>query len=149
MLLLIPSSLAAGVTNIDKYISNVEKHYNLPTGIISAIIKVESGGKILAINHNDGTSAQKSKGMIVKSLGLMQIQLATAKHMGFKGNYKELLNPIVNIEYGGKYLRWLLDKNNNNIAQSLGCFNSGPNSEVCRKQIYTQYVGKILNALYK
>jgi soluble lytic murein transglycosylase-like protein len=42
--------------------------------------------------------------------GLMQVLPATARGMGFKGEAKDLLNPEVNLEFAGKYLKgaWLV-----------------------------------------
>ena len=42
--------------------------------------------------------------------GLMQILPATARTMGFEGSPERLLNPEVNLRYGGRYLRgaWLI-----------------------------------------
>lgn len=33
----------------------------------------------------------------------MQIKYATAKSIGYRGLAKELLNPEINLKYGGKY----------------------------------------------
>lgn len=149
LLLLWPATISADIhVSLKQYIDNVEGHYKLPKNLLAAIINVESGGAIGAVNPNDGTKLQKLQGKIVKSVGLMQLQLATARHMGFRGKLKDLILPVVNIEYGARYLRQLLDTHHNNIAQALTCFNSGPASSSCINRQYTPYVGKVLNSLY-
>lgn len=46
--------------------------------------------------------------------GLMQILPQTARTMGFRGEPAELLNPEVNLRYGGRYLRgaWIVSNGN-------------------------------------
>lgn len=149
LILAVPQVISAGtLPSISEYVENVESHYNLPKGILRAIIKVESGGKVNIVNPNDGTRLQKLQGKVVKSLGLMQIQLAAAYSVGFRGKAKELLHPMVNIEYGARYLKLMLTSHQNNLAQSLTCWNAGPNSASCLNKKYTPYVGNVLNALY-
>ena len=43
------------------------------------------------------------------SWGLMQIMGATARERGFKGWLTELCDPAVNLEWGCRHLRWMLD----------------------------------------
>jgi len=46
--------------------------------------------------------------------GLMQIQPQTARTMGHRGPPEELLDPEVNLRYGGRYLRgaWVVSRGN-------------------------------------
>jgi len=46
------------------------------------------------------------------SWGLMQIMGAVARERGFKGWLTELCDPAVNLEWGCKHLRWMVDHNN-------------------------------------
>ena len=46
------------------------------------------------------------------SWGLMQIMGATARERGFRGWLTELCDPQVNLEWGCKHLRWMVDHNN-------------------------------------
>lgn len=148
MLFLFPMSLAKA-QGLDNFITKTEIKYDLPAGIIKAIIKVESNGEVSAINSDDGTKRQKALGHKIKSHGLMQVQMGTARQMGFKGTHKELLKPSVNVDVGAHYLRSLLDSHENNLAWSLSCYNSGPGGRNCKNKIYGKYVGKILNAWCK
>jgi soluble lytic murein transglycosylase-like protein len=54
--------------------------------------------------------------------GLMQIRVATAKAMGFKGNLNELMTPENNVEYGLRYLQYCQDKYHD-VTLALGCYN--------------------------
>lgn len=116
-----------------------EINLDLPKGILKAISKVESNHNNKAFVKHDGSSAHAS-------YGLLQIQLASARQMGFKGKPKDLLKPEVNIKYGGAYLKWLLDLTRNDYAKALTCYNAGPYSKQCRSKKYSSYVGLILNA---
>lgn len=58
--------------------------------LVLAIIDVESAGK------------WKAKNGI--AMGLMQIKVTTARALGYYGSKLALLNPVVNIHYGVKYL---------------------------------------------
>lgn len=125
---------------IPNMVRAAEIKYELPEGILAAVTHVESSGNHKAIVHNDGKSGKTS-------YGLLQIQLASARTVGFKGRAGELMRPETNIEYGAKYLRWLLDTHNDNTAWALSCFNAGPNSFICKNKKYSPYVGLVLNAM--
>ncbi len=134
------------VPTVDSIARHAERKYKLPHGLIGAVIKVESNGNAAAYALDDGTHAQKAAGRVVGSRGLMQIQVATARHMGFRGHPLDLHAPSINIEFGARYLSWLYEKNGKDVSQTLTCYNSGPASEVCQQKQYTKYVGKVLNA---
>lgn len=146
--------------HIPSLVRAAEVKYELPEGILAAMIKVESNGNHKALNKDDGTQTHKSRGIAVSSYGLMQIQLASAvfiQKMKASGQFiskkrkvkpADLLNPETNIEYGAYYIKWLLKSHQNNVAWALTCFNAGPNSHACKhKKYYGAYVGKVLNAL--
>jgi len=46
------------------------------------------------------------------SWGLLQIMGAVARERGFKGWLTELCDPQVNLEWGCRHLRWMIDHNN-------------------------------------
>ena len=54
--------------------------------------------------------------------GLMQIRMATAKAMGFKGSYNDLMLPENNLEYGMRYLHYCYMKHGEDHL-ALGCYN--------------------------
>lgn len=146
--------------DLDNLIVSAEVKYNLPDGILGAMIQVESNGDHKAVNKDDGTKAHKSRGLAVASYGLMQIQYASAlfvqrlrEHKVFipkkqRIKPRDLLDPETNIEYGAYYLKWLLQSHQNNISWALTCFNAGPHSSLCKNKKYNgEYVGRVLNAL--
>lgn len=124
---------------IPNMLQGAEIKYEIPTGLLSAMAYVESSGNHKAFVKHDGKGS-------MSSYGLLQLQLASARTVKFKGKAKELMNPETNIEYGAAYLRWLLETHENNVAWALTCWNTGPNSYVCRNKKYSSYVGLVLNA---
>jgi soluble lytic murein transglycosylase-like protein len=60
--------------------------------------------------------------------GLMQIRMATAKAMGFKGNLNDLLIPENNLEYGMRYLHYCYEKHGEDRL-ALGCYNGSTSSK--------------------
>ena len=99
-----------------QYIEHYAVIYNLDSRLIYSIIKVESG-----YNENAISDAN--------AYGLMQIKLATANDMVDDSEPKlttnDLLIPEINIRYGCKYLRYLLDYYNGNTLNALCAYNAG------------------------
>ncbi len=58
------------------------------------------------------------------SRGLMQVTLRTARWMGFKGKPESLNVPWINIQYGTRYLAYLL-KRYPNAPDALAAYNDG------------------------
>jgi len=54
--------------------------------------------------------------------GLMQIRMGTAQAMGFKGNFKDLMKPENNLEYGMRYLQYCYMKHGD-VNLMLSCYN--------------------------
>lgn len=123
-------------------IKDAELKHNIPEGLLHAIITVESKGNHKAFVKEDGSSKRAS-------YGLLQLQLASAQLVGFKGKAKELMDPRVNIKYGAAYLAWLLNKSSHDTARALTGWNAGPNSELYRNKRYSSYSGLVLNAYIK
>jgi soluble lytic murein transglycosylase-like protein len=133
-----------------------EIKYELPEGLLAALIQTESSFNYKAYVKNDGSSN-------LPSHGLTQIQLDAA-HLVQKLKAKEsderltkrelvtarqLMNPETNIDYGAAYLKWLLDEYNGDYSKALTCYNAGPHSKICKSGSYSTYAGKILNAYLK
>lgn len=79
--------------------------------VVKAVIKVESSGIPTKINNI--------------CYGLMQLQLATARDMGFTGKLEELLIGSINKKYGTAYIKWLLKRYNNQLFTALDAYNRG------------------------
>jgi soluble lytic murein transglycosylase-like protein len=76
--------------NLDALIARHAAANNLPEDLVRRIIKRESGGNPRVV----------SKG----NFGLMQIKLATARSMGYRGTAAGLLDADTNMTYAVKYL---------------------------------------------
>jgi len=73
----------------DNVIDQACRDHNVDPALVKAIIKQES-------NFNPDAHNKTSR---EDSYGLGQIQLYVAKNLGFKGDSRELFNPLVNIKY--------------------------------------------------
>lgn len=65
------------------------------------------------------------------AVGLMQLMPGTAKQIARKEKWKftgvsSLTDPATNIKYGSTYLRWMLDKFDNNRVLAAAAYNAGP-----------------------
>lgn len=89
--------------------------YGLPQGLLSSLCYIESTHNIHAIHRDDGTA---------NSVGVCQIQLPTAKGLGFKGTEKDLMKPENNIKYAAKYLKHQIDRYNSTI-KGIIAYNRG------------------------
>ncbi|MCP4316025.1 MAG: lytic transglycosylase domain-containing protein [Hyphomicrobiales bacterium] len=74
-----------------RLINTYAKRHGIPSTLAHAVVSVES-------NFNP-----KARGR-AGEIGLMQIKLATARLMGYRGSKKGLYDPETNIKYGMKYL---------------------------------------------
>jgi soluble lytic murein transglycosylase-like protein len=99
----------------------IADHYRLPPQLITAIIKVESGGNPFAIRYEPDFVARYLNKLTIKGIdpcsdnterlargwswGLMQIMGQTAREMGFNEPYlSALCDPDTGIEWGCKLL---------------------------------------------
>ena len=108
------------ITHPIKYESIIEtqaKVFSIPSYIIASVINVESSYDEKAISNK-------------QALGLMQIKLSTAQYVC---NYykldemieeSDLLDAEKNIEYGCRYLRYLINKFDD-IYTALSAYNAG------------------------
>lgn len=104
----------------------------LPPGLLSSMCWIESKHKVTAVHKDDGTSS---------SLGVCQVKLKTAKWLGFKGTEKELMVPKTNIYYAGKYLKYNLNRYNQEVARALTAYNRG-NAKGLKSSKYSDKVIK-------
>ncbi|MFD2237375.1 lytic transglycosylase domain-containing protein [Aureimonas populi] len=58
-------------------------------------------------------------------VGLMQIKLATARDMGFRGSRKQLYDPATNIRYGMKYLAGAKQRGGGSVCGTILKYNAG------------------------
>lgn len=100
----------------------------VPQDIFVAMCSVESNLNPKAINKGDGGA---------DSIGLCQVQLPAARHVGFTGTRSELFNPQTNANIAAKYFRLQLDRYGGNIVDAVVAYNAG------RSIKYRKYVEKV------
>lgn len=92
----------------DSIIRQAAQTYNVPEGLIKAVMHTESG---FNVNARSPVGAQ----------GLMQLMPATARRFNVTNAY----DPHQNIMAGAKYLAWLLKRFNGNSNLALAGYNAG------------------------
>lgn len=119
--------------------------HTLPPVIIQAMIQVESSGNSLAVRFEPMFYDRYIKGKPLSfvppgcskdteaigratSWGLLQIMGETARTIGFRGWFGELLTPEVGLEWGCHYLARLRDRFLNTGGWEVVCraYNGGP-----------------------
>jgi hypothetical protein len=95
-------------TTIDAWVRALAPDYGIDADLVLALIEVES---------RFNTRARSPK----NARGLMQLMPATAKRFGVK----DIWDPVQNLLGGLTYLRWLMDRYQENIDLSLAAYNAG------------------------
>jgi soluble lytic murein transglycosylase-like protein len=104
---------------LDALIAACAAEYGLPEILLHRVIKRESNYNA-AIHHRG-------------HWGLMQIKYATARSMGYRGPARDLLNPEINLKYGGKYLAGAYLVASGNVDRAMRLYRSGYYYEAKRK----------------
>jgi len=97
-------------------------HEMIRVAAVSHDINPEIALGLVDVESTFKPSAQKDG-----NYGLMQIRLATAKAMGFKGSLSELMKPENNLEYGMRYLHYCYAIHED-VKLMLGCYNGSTSS---------------------
>lgn len=103
------------------YLSLIDQYaieYNVYVPLILAIILVESAFDADAIAYAADISGQRA-------VGLMQIKPSTAEFLGFYGTPQQLLDPVNNLKYGIKYIKYQLDHYNRDLYKTVSAYNLG------------------------
>lgn len=156
--------------NIPVYLYNAANAFSLPVELLYAICKVESNCNPKAVNRNDGTAAEKSAGIRIKSYGLFQIKVTTAESLGFKSkttdvvefvtksgrhltctkkidHSKDLMNPTINAWYAAKLIRKLYNKYYN-TRKVLSAYNAGHATHHNKnyvEKVYDKYINQTID----
>jgi hypothetical protein len=89
-------------------IIDAARKFDVDAALVSAVIKAESDYNPREVSHKGAR-------------GLMQLMPATAKRFGVTN----ALDPKENITAGTRYLRWLLNKFDNNADLAVAAYNAG------------------------
>ena len=109
------------MTRFDPLVLAAATRYQGPAALIRAIIHAESKppGNPLSFNPEPGSPGGPSR-------GLMQIQEATARGLGFTGRLDRLFDPATNIDLGTRLLRQLWDRFVGDVPAIVAAYNAGP-----------------------
>lgn len=143
--------------DIQKHIIHCSERYDIPPGLIRAIIQVESGGNPYAVRYEKNFRwlnepldrfhwhTDTERVMQKTSWGLMQIMGVIARDMGFKERFlTELLDPRINIEYGCQHLKNFYDKYNT-WEKAILSYNAGsPRKNEDGEYVNQAYLDKVL-----
>lgn len=130
-MLLTPTSVHAA--DIKDLIHQTAAKYEIQPKILEGLVFTESSFRPSVVNLSDGNTIH------TQSVGLAQVKPSTAKMLGFKGTPEQLKNPIINIEYGAKYLKKQLNRYGGDYRKALSAYNAGTFTTKNR-----DYVKKIL-----
>lgn len=109
---LIPADVpTSGDENLDEIIFRAGEETGVDPRLIHAVIWQES-------HYNPNAKSA------VGALGLMQMMPATAKRF----NCRNTANEQENVEAGTRYLRWLLERFDGDVALTLAAYNAGEGS---------------------
>jgi len=108
----------------------------VPISLLMAICSHESGLKNVVV-PNDGGSP---------SYGICQVKSDTAKMFGYEGTEKELMTPKNNVAAAAKYLKYQLDRYDQNWCKASAAYNSGtyfPSKKNLGKPTNHAYIKKV------
>jgi hypothetical protein len=97
-------------TPFGELIFETAKRHQLNPALVAALVRAESAYNAKAVSHK---GAQ----------GLMQLMPATARRFGLAAG--ESFVPERNIEAGTRYLAWLLQRFDGDVARALAAYNAG------------------------
>lgn len=111
-----------------------EQEFSLPSGILSAIGKVESGAWPWAANIDGAAELYQSKAEAVEALSRVRsprpvnmdlgcFQISTRFHPAAFASVAEALDPVANASYAARFLRTLRDKTGD-WSRAVGAYHS-------------------------
>jgi soluble lytic murein transglycosylase-like protein len=127
-----PSATEEAPLNI--ILRNTSRTFGVPYRLLVAVMKVESNGNPIALNPHDGGSP---------SFGAFQIKMNTAKFLGFRGTKESLMNFHTNAKYAAMYLRFQLDRYQNNWMKAANAYRNGTYDG----NLLSEYNQRIMGAL--
>lgn len=146
-----------GLTDYRPEIEYYARGEGLDPNLVEAVVVHESiGGRADAFRYEEQfytayiKGKKKYAGMVARriasSYGLMQVMPTTAEMYGFSVAIPEMLfEPSLNLKYGCRHLKEMLDWAKGDVAKALGAYNAGkPNALGERGRLYA---GKVLKVL--
>lgn len=106
---LVPACNLVNHSLYDPHIRFSCQRYGLDHRLVKALIRTESA-------FDPGALSPKG------AMGLMQLMPGTSRDMGVMNPF----DPVENIDGGVRYLRFLMDRFNNNLSLALAAYNAGP-----------------------
>lgn len=116
-------------------IKQAELWFDIPQGLLEAICFTESTHNPVALTPKDGGPHT--------SVGLCQVQVRTARELGFRGTEEDLMHPGVNSMYAAKYLSKQASRYKSWI-HAISAYNVGSLKRKNGKYINQEYVDKVL-----
>jgi soluble lytic murein transglycosylase-like protein len=122
---------------MDRMVREAAERHKVDPALVKAVISTESGWNPRAVSR---------KGAV----GLMQLIPETAQRYGV-GN---LFDPAQNVEGGTTYLKWLLDRYNNDLPKTLAAYNAGEHAVDLYRGVpwfpeTQKYVQKVTHAYFQ
>lgn len=120
-------------SELEQIVADAEKKHGLPSGMLHAIVMVESNYTIRALNP------ASRKGTAITSYGIGQLTLATARHH-CKLSEQEIYDPKKNIDCSAIVLKYQLERHHHAIDNAVAAYNAGTpcrcNGEIFVKWLY-------------
>lgn len=113
-------------------IRSAAERYGVPQGLVSAVIRAESGFNPKAVSRKGAR-------------GLMQLMPSTASMLGVRDSF----DPRQNIDGGVRHLRALMDRFPNNLPLAIAAYNAGESAVLAHGGIppypeTREYVNRVL-----
>ncbi|MEM9279603.1 MAG: lytic transglycosylase domain-containing protein, partial [Pseudomonadota bacterium] len=124
---------SGGKGKYDRLIAKYARQHGVPYKLARAVVQVESTFR----PHVTGAAGE---------IGLMQIKLATARGMGYKGSRKALYDPATNLYWGMKYLGRAHQLASGSTCGTILKYNAGHGAERMNK-ISARYCGRVQRIL--
>ena len=108
----------------------------VPFYLLLGICSHESGLRNIYVPNDNGTP----------SIGICQIKSETAKMLKHKGTKQELMNPEKNVTIAALYLKYQLDRYDNNPCQATAAYNAGtffPSKKYLGRPVNYGYIKKV------
>lgn len=126
--------------NLELLILSYAKLFKVSGPLLLAICMHETGLKNVKVPHDGGSP----------TFGVCQVKYDTAKMLGYTGKAEGLMVPKENVKWAAKYLKYQLDRYDNDHCKSVAAYNAGTYFEsksAPGKPTNLKYVKKVQNKL--